>query len=191
MLWNLSKTKIRRVELSPTVHKFGRCFDTKNSIYGARVVFLIQPRTCASWTNSSEFHGNSEKKEGNENAANMYDIHLSLSRGGESNPSHGDLNLGLFKSPDSATVWGLPGCHSPRHAPGKGQGVVWDQSWWWWGRTVIYFMTWQQVLPIFFWVNARGKPPSSRSVFNCYPQWSGGNSTVLCPFRSLTQHQLC
>ena len=27
-------------------------------------------------------------------------------------------NLGSSKSPDSATAWGLLGCHSPRHAPG-------------------------------------------------------------------------
>ena len=93
MLWNLFKTKIRRVELSPTVHKFGRCFDTKNSIYGARVVFLIQPRTVHGEQTLQSSMAIQEKKEGNENAANMYDIHLSLSRGGKQ-PIHGDLNSG-------------------------------------------------------------------------------------------------
>lgn len=154
------------------------------------VVFLIQPRTVhGEQTLQSSMAIPKKRKETKMLQTCMTSISRSLV--GESNPSHGDLNSGLFKSPDSATVWGLPGCHSPRHAPGKGQGVVWDQSWCWWGRTVIYFMTWQQVLPIFFgsMQEVSLQVPGLFSIAT--PERSGGNSTVLCPFRSLTQHQLC
>lgn len=149
MLWNLFKTKIRRVELSPTVHKFGRCFDTKNSIYGVWSFWFSHEQCIVNKLFRVPWQFRKKRKETKMLQTCMTSISRSLV--GKSNPSMETSTRVRFKSPDSATAWGLPGCHSPRHAPEKGQGVFWDQSWcWWWGRSVIYFMTWQQVLPIFF-----------------------------------------
>ena len=85
MLWNLFNTKIRRVELSPTVHKFGRCFDTKNSIHGVWS-FLIQPRTVhREQTLQSSMAIPKKRKEAKMLQTCMTSISSSLV--GESNPS--------------------------------------------------------------------------------------------------------
>ena len=166
------KTKIRRVELSPTVSQMWKMFRyEKFHLWGPCGLFDSATSHVHREQTLQSSMAIPKKKEGNENAANMYDIHLSLSRGGKQ-PIQWRPQLGSsFKSPDSAIAWGLPGCHSPRHTPEKGQGVCFginpgadeDEPWCtsWLGSKCFD--------PIFFGVNARGKPPSSRSVFNCYP----------------------
>ena len=154
----------------------GKC--TRNyHLWG--VVFLTQPPTRASWTNSSEFHDNWKKGIKQKSCKNAWHPSLPLSWGKQ--PVHA-LQLDSFESPDSATAWGLPGCHSPRHAPGmclgfrKRSGVFGINL----GVDDEERMNQSPVKCfLYFLVNARGKPPSSRSVFNCYPQWSGGNSKAL------------